>query len=127
MSTVAPAQDGSRGDAGAITLFESSGTGGCPARALRQGSGLAGAAEAGDEVGSVLGLTRGRTDLEEDTADRLLIGVPKEDIGAKTEAGMVQPARGGITADGTLQSSLKFSQGYLNTNYYGMVLASGSD
>ncbi len=75
----------------------------------------------------MLGLTRGRIDLEEDYSDRLLIGVPKEDIGAKTVAGMVQPARGGIVANGVLDTSLKFSQGYLLTEYYGMVLSSASN
>jgi hypothetical protein len=124
----APGEDvGTRKDAGVIALVPLTSFSGCSAKALRQGSGLAGAAEAGDEVGSVLGLTRARTDLEEDYADRLLVGVPREDIGASADAGMVQPARGGITVNGELRASLTFSKGYLLTNYYGMELASASN
>ena len=84
-------------------------------------------AETGDEVGGVLSHTRDRIDEEENYTDRLLIGVPKEDIGAGAEAGMVQPARGGIVADGVVHTSLTFSRGYLLTHYYGTVLASASD
>ena len=115
---------GTRAEAGLVTLINVDGIGGCPAKALRQGSGLAGAAETGDQVGGVLALTRRSADLEEDYSDRLLIGVPLEDIGAKTDAGMVQPAAGGITANGQLQEVLKFSQGYLQTDHYGLVLPS---
>jgi hypothetical protein len=124
----APGEDiGTRKNVGVISLIALSGEGGCPAKALRQGSGLAGAAEAGDEVGSVLGLTRREIDLEEDYSDRLLIGVPSEDIGAVANAGMVQPARGGIVADGVTDTVLKFSKGYLLTDHYGMVLSSASN
>ncbi len=124
----APGEDiGSHTDAGSITLISLDADLGCPSKTLHQGSGLAGAAESGDEVGSVLGLTRGRIDLDEDYSDRLLIGVPKENIGAVNDAGMVQPAHGGISADGVLDSTLKFSQGYLLSTYYGMVLSSASD
>jgi hypothetical protein len=123
-----PGEDvGTRKDAGVLALIQVSGEGGCPAKALRQGSGLAGAAEAGDQVGSVLGLTRGRGDLEEDYADRLLIGVPNEDIGASPDAGMVQPARGGLLVNGAVSPSITFSKGYLLADNYGQELASASD
>jgi hypothetical protein len=119
---------GTRAAAGALTLVGLTyDEGGCAARVLRQGSGLAGAVEAGDEVGSVLGLVRGRTDLDEDYADRLLIGVPSEDIGAVADAGMVQPAVGGLVADGVAYDTLKYSEGYLSGWRYGMVLSTPSD
>lgn len=124
-----PGEDvGSRSDAGTVTLLTQTGASDCPApRVVRQGAGLAGAAEAGDEVGSVLALTRGRTDLDEDYADRLLVGVPKEDIGAQADAGLVQPARGGIVDDGVLRETLQFPGGYLLGTGYGRVLSSPSD
>jgi hypothetical protein len=124
----APGEDvGTRKDAGTIALVPLEAGTGCSATALRQGSGLAGAAESGDQVGSVLGLTRRQDDLEEDYSDRLLIGVPLEDLGASGDAGMVQPARGGITVNGVAAASLQFSQGYLLADHYGMQLSSASN
>jgi hypothetical protein len=123
----APGEDiGSHQDAGSITL-DSLTDNSCPAKAIHQGSGLAGAAETDDQVGTVLGLTRGATDLEEDYSDRLLIGVPYEDLGAVPNAGMVQPSRFGITSDHVYSTVLKFSKGYLNSQFYGLVLSSPSD
>jgi hypothetical protein len=123
-----PGEDvGDRKDAGSITLLTQTGASDCPAKALHQGAGLAGGAEAGDEVGSVLTITRGRTDLDEDYSDRLLVGVPKEDIGAKTDAGLVEPISGGIVANGVLTATLQYPDGYLLGNNYGMVLSSSSD
>jgi hypothetical protein len=123
-----PGEDiGTRANAGSVTLIALFEDLGCPATVLRQGAGLAGGAEAGDEVGSVLGLTRGRIDLDEDYADRLLIGVPREDLGAVADAGMVQPARGGIYSNGVASTTLQFSQGYLFARGYGLVLSSPSD
>ena len=123
-----PGEDvGSRTDAGTVTLIGQTAGSGCRARVLRQGSGLAGAAEDGDAVGSVLALTRGRTDLDEDYRDRLLIGVPLEDIGAKTDAGLVEPGSGGITANSTYLATLQYPGGYLLGDRYGMVLTSASD
>jgi hypothetical protein len=57
---------GDRRDAGSVTLISLIPGVTCAARALSQGSWLADRAEAGDQVGLGLGLTRGRTDLEED-------------------------------------------------------------
>ena len=123
-----PGEDvGERADAGSITLLTQTGAADCPARVERQGAGMAGAAEAGDEVGSVLTITRGRTDLDEDYADRVLVGVPREDIGAKVDAGLVQPLSGGIVADGVLGATLQYPGGYLLGDRYGMVLNSSSD
>jgi hypothetical protein len=119
---------GTRTETGAVTLVcLSDRTPNLRTRVLRQGSGLAGAAEPFDRVGLVLGLTRGRTDLDEDYADRLLLGVPDEDIGAVADAGGVLPADGGIYVDRTLVAGLKFSRGYLRSWRYGMVLSSPSD
>jgi FG-GAP repeat protein len=124
----APGEDiGSRKDAGGITLISLTSGSGCPAKALRQGSGLAGAAETGDAVGSVLGTTRRQEGLDEDYSDRLLVGVPLEDIGANSDAGIVQPTKGGITVNGSLKASLQFSKGYLLADHYGMVLSTGSN
>jgi len=118
-----PGEDiGTRADAGGIALVPLQWDFDCPATSVRQGSGLAGAAEAGDQVGSVLGLIRGHG-IEEDYADRLLVGVPREDIGAQRDAGMVQPAKGAITANGKTVASLTYSKGYLLENYYGAVLS----
>jgi FG-GAP repeat protein len=123
-----PGEDvGTRANAGTVTLLSQTGAGDCPGRVVRQGSGMAGAAEAGDEVGSVVAITRGRTDLDEDYSDRLLVGVPKEDIGARPDAGLVQPIAGGIVDDGVLKPTLQFPGGYLLGTNYGRVLSSSSD
>jgi len=93
---------------------------------VRQGAGMAGAAETGDEVGSVLTIMRGRSDLDENYADRLLVGVPKEDLGALTDAGIVQPMTGDIVADGVLAPSLRSPERFVSGVEYGSVLASTS-
>jgi hypothetical protein len=119
----APGEDvGIKADAGSVTLISENEFSTCPAKVLHQGSGLAGVTEAGDQVGSVLGITRRDDDLEEDYSDRLLLGVPKEDIGAQPDAGNVQPALGGIDAGGVFAATLQFSLGYLKSDGYGMVL-----
>jgi hypothetical protein len=124
----APGEDvGRRKNAGTITEVTETGGKECPAKLLRQGSGMAGAAETGDQVGSVLAITRGRDDLDEDYADRLLAGVPYEDIGAVPDAGQVQPVRGGITVNGELVPTLQYPEGYLKGQYYGWSLSSASD
>ncbi|HST80679.1 MAG TPA: VCBS repeat-containing protein [Kineosporiaceae bacterium] len=123
-----PGKDlGTRKDAGAITLIALGTPGACPSKVLRQGSGLAGAAETGDQVGAVLGLTQGTptTDADDDLyADRLLIGIPKEDIGAVIDAGMVLSSGAGLVSDGVAHTSLTFSKGSLLSNNYGMRLTS---
>ncbi len=54
----------------------------CPSTALSEGSGLPGAAEAGDRVGSALGTQFSATPvLEEGPTSTVLIGDPGEDIG----------------------------------------------
>ena len=120
-----PGEDvGRRTDAGTITLI--AGSAACPTRVVRQGAGMAGAAETGDEVGSVLTIMRGRSDLDENYADRLLVGVPKEDLGALTDAGIVQPMTGDIVADGVLAPSLRSPERFVSGVEYGSVLASTS-
>jgi hypothetical protein len=127
----APGEDiGSHQDAGSITLITltSPDRRRCPSRSLHQGSGLVGAAETGDEVGSVLGVNRGPIDLDEDYSDALLIGVPKENVGAVVDAGQVQSKYHTINANGVLDTTVKFSKGYrLAHNLYGMVLSSSTD
>jgi hypothetical protein len=123
-----PGEDvGEQADAGSITLLRETGPTDCPATVVRQGAGMAGAAETGDEVGSVLTLVRARPNCDEDCAEHLLVGVPKEDIGTKTDAGLVQPISGGIVANGVLSATLQYPGGYLLGNGYGMVLNSSSD
>ncbi|GLY30422.1 FG-GAP and VCBS repeat-containing protein [Kineosporia sp. NBRC 101731] len=123
-----PGEDvGSRKDAGSITLVNETRLGACASKVVRQGSGLAGAAETGDQVGSVLGITRGMDGLDEDYSDRLLVGVPYEDIGAVPDAGLVQPLKGGIRVNGQLVAALKYPTGYLNGNFYGWSLSTSSD
>ncbi len=123
-----PGEDvGTAADAGSVTLLTQTGATDCPARVVRQGAGMAGAAEAGDGVGSVLTIVRGRTDLDEGYADRLLVGVPLEDIGTKADSGLVQPVSGGIVDNGVLRSTLEFPDGYLLGERYGRVLSSSSD
>jgi hypothetical protein len=123
-----PGEDlGTRTDAGAIILIALSTLGSCPSKVLRQGSGLAGAAETGDQVGAVLGLTPGTavSDSDDDLyASRLLIGIPKEDIGAVIDAGMVLSSGAGLVSDGVPHTALKFSKGYRLGDNYGMRLTS---
>ncbi len=87
---------------------------------------MTGAAETGDEVGSVLTLLRGRSDADENYADRLLVGVPKEDRGVLTDAGIVQPLTGDLSAGGVLAPSVHGPQPFESGTRYGAVLASTS-
>jgi len=123
-----PGEDiGGHQNAGSITLIALNNRR-CRSRSLHQGSSLAGAAETGDEVGSVLGVNRGPIDLDEDYSDALLIGVPKEDIGAVVDAGQVQSKDHLINANGVLATTLTFSKGDRRAhNLYGMVLSSSTD
>jgi hypothetical protein len=120
-----PGEDvGRHADAGTITLITN--TGGCASRVVRQGAGMRGAAETGDGVGSVLTIMRGRSDADENYADRLLVGVPKEDVGSQADAGIVQPMTGDLTADGVLRPSLRSPEPFRSGAEYGSVLASTS-
>lgn len=122
----APGEDvGTTADAGTVTLVADgvpAGTPGCAPKVLRQGSGLAGATEAGDAVGSVLGHLTSPNDVDEDARDPLLVGVPLEDVGATPDAGIVQPAFGGLVANGVLRPALTSSGGALPAQRYGAVL-----
>jgi hypothetical protein len=79
----APGEDvGKATNAGSVTLSQTSSDGpACPARVLGQGRGLPGRPEAGDGVGTSVGVVNGDSDLEEDRFDTLLIGAPGEDVG----------------------------------------------
>jgi hypothetical protein len=126
MAIGSPGEDvGKRKNAGTITLIPITDHG-SGAKIVRQGSGLAGAAEAGDEVGSVFGITQAPVGWEEGEQPnfRILIGVPREDVGTHADAGLVESMGGySILANGVRTSSLTYSQGHLNTNHYGMVLS----
>jgi hypothetical protein len=87
---------------------------------------MTGAAETGDGVGSVLTILRGRTDVDEGYADRLLVGVPQEDRGTLTDAGIVQPMTGDLSAGGVLAPSLHGPDAFRSGAQYGSVLASTS-
>lgn len=120
-----PGEDvGRHANAGTITLITN--TGGCAARVVRQGAGMTGATETGDGVGSVLTIVRGRSDLDENYADRLLVGVPKEDRGSLVNAGIVHPMTGDIVADDVLAPSLRGPRPFDAGAEYGSVLASTS-
>ncbi len=122
----APGEDvGTRTDAGTVTLVADGvpAGAGCAPKVIRQGSGLAGATEAGDGVGSVLGHLTSPNDVDEDARDPLLLGVPLEDVGAAPDAGMVQPALGGLVANGVLSPTLTYSGGALLSQRYGTVLS----
>lgn len=133
----APGEDvGPRSDAGTITLVSRKVHEVCAdsspvqPRVLRQGSGLNGAAEAGDRVGSSLSLSIGRTDFRQAAYVRVLVGVPLEDLGAGTDAGMVLSRRpeikdaGRFLVDGRTQAALTFSGGPVAAARYGQVLSS---
>ena len=87
---------------------------------------MTGAAEAGDGVGSVLTILRGRSDVDEGYADRLLVGVPGEDIGSLTDAGAVHPMTGDLVANDVLTPSLRGPEPFASGARYGSVLASTS-
>ena len=61
----------------------------CPAQVFSQGHGLPGQAEAGDEVGAAMGERSGDPDSEEDRMDRMVTGVPGEDVGSFKNTGRV--------------------------------------
>ncbi|HST82722.1 MAG TPA: integrin alpha [Kineosporiaceae bacterium] len=99
---------------------------------LQQGTNLVGITEAGDEVGSSLGLTLSYSEAKTDFKDRLLIGVPREDVGTDIDSGIVQSAfrtgwRSKFTSGSATYTALKFSTDIVPRTYYGQVLAIPSD
>ncbi|BFU41777.1 FG-GAP repeat protein [Krasilnikovia sp. MM14-A1004] len=129
----APGEDvGQVQDAGTVTLIADADA--CPARVVRQGAGLDEEAEAGDQVGGVLRIAvAGNPDVDEGYADRLLIGVPSEDVGGVAEAGLVQPLvdtlqplRSRILVDGGSVPFLTYSGDASGLAGYGSVLSSPS-
>jgi hypothetical protein len=107
MAIGSPGEDlGRATNAGSVTLIRlpSENSPPCPARLLRQGRGLPGAAETGDAVGKTLAAVNGDSNLDEDRFDILLIGSPGEDIGT---------ARGGRdTGRATIRSAQGFTQSF---------------
>jgi hypothetical protein len=91
----APGEDiGQISNAGSVTLILQTLRSGlklsqCPAQMFRQGRGLPGTAEAGDQVGSSMGVRSGDPHLDEDRTDTVLIGVPYEDVGTVKDSGRV--------------------------------------
>jgi hypothetical protein len=99
---------------------------------LQQGTNLVGITEAGDEVGSALGLTLTNSESKTDFKDRLLIGVPREDVGTDVDSGIVQSAfrtgwRSKFTSGLATYTALKLSTGIRPHTDYGQVLAIPSD
>lgn len=84
----APGRDvGRTPDAGAIAWFRPSANGPGPVRALSQASpGVAGAPEADDRFGEVLGPSFD----QRETALDVIVGVPREDVGRVPDAGIVE-------------------------------------
>ncbi len=114
-------------DAGSVSLVQLGGFTSCAADVVTQGRGVAGTADAGDRLGENLTILRGRTDAGDLYTDRLVVGVPGEDVNGTPDAGQVQAARGVFTVDGVARSVLEFSSGALAAGRYGTVLTSSSD
>ena len=90
----------SRANAGSVTLFTVTSWPDCAATAVSQNTYLAGTPEAGDALGSALGVGPHAEDTD-DVNDRVYIGVPGEDVGDTVDAGTVQPASVGSGAYST--------------------------
>lgn len=128
----APGEDlGAVADAGTVTVLDSGVALGfflqpslsppkCPAAGLAQGSGLAGIAEAGDQAGAALGTTYGTDQYGLHSV--LHVGVPGEDIGTRTDAGVVANSRYPFTAAGASRTLIS---GATPGARYGSVLPSG--
>jgi hypothetical protein len=119
-SVGAPGEDiGTIRDAGSITLLplRAGGRGSCGAQAFSQGHGLPGKAEAGDRVGAAMGVLKGDLADSEDRYDRVLTGVPGEDIGQFTDAGRV------IITTGKAATSVGHQRGDLTGMKFGSVLS----
>ena len=78
-------------DAGAITVLA---PGVKPAFSLRQGAGLPGKAEKGDQVGAALGDFPGEYHGPYYDGDGILVGAPGEDVGTTVDSGLMMSARG---------------------------------
>jgi hypothetical protein len=107
-------------DGGSVTVMQIPGQTSpkCAAKVLTQGSGgLGGAVETGDHVGQTLSILRFRDDFDEDIRDRLVVGVPGEDLGTVKDAGvvLVHDAEFGTKSYG-------YSEGTFHDTDYGVVL-----
>jgi hypothetical protein len=118
----APGEDiGKVKDAGSVTVALEPAISGlilsqCPAKAYSQGSGLPGKAEAGDQLGAAVGTKPGDPDTEEDRMDRIVTGVPGEDVDGITDTGRV------ISGFGSFASTIHYLQGDLAGLRFGSVL-----
>jgi hypothetical protein len=88
----APGEDvGSIRNAGSVTLLPEPHTGGTRTcrKVFRQGHGLPGQPEAGDQLGAAVGVVQHDLHGAGETYDQLQVGVPGEDIGSIKDAGRV--------------------------------------
>jgi hypothetical protein len=106
-------------DAGSVTLMPIPGQRPpCAAKLLTQGSGgLGGAIETSDHVGATLSILRFRDDFDEDIQDKVVIGVPGEDLGSVKDAGVVL-----VHNASTGTKSYGYSEGTFHNTDYGVVL-----
>ena len=119
-----------RADAGTVLVVTASSFGSCRPRAVDQNTVLDGVPEAGDHLGAMLAPGRHSED-DPDAADRVFIGVPQEDHGTVTDAGIVQATPKGSGADSTAITvahakllSVGYSGGAVTGTAYGTVIAS---
>ncbi|SDS83754.1 FG-GAP repeat-containing protein [Friedmanniella luteola] len=120
-----------RVDAGTVLVVPLTAQEDCPPRYDDQSNRLAGAAETRDRLGAVLGLGPVRDDHDDETGDRVYVGVPQEDRGTVTDAGLVVVTASGTGADahalqvaGRRVPSVGSSRGAVRGQRYGSVLAS---
>ncbi|HST81480.1 MAG TPA: FG-GAP repeat protein [Kineosporiaceae bacterium] len=91
---------------------------GCPPLMFTQGHGLQGTAETGDHVGAALGTALGKQSDDSNQRDRILVGVPGEDVGTIKDAGRV------MLGVGPSSSNHAALGGDVAGQRYGSVLAS---
>ncbi len=120
-----------RVDAGTVLVLPLTAAEACPVRYDDQSTVLSGTPETGDRLGRTLGLGRIRDDHDDETGDRAFIGVPNEDRGTVSNAGIVQSTASGTGADandvpvaGQPRPSVGSSDGAMAGEQYGLIIAS---
>ncbi|MCW2802340.1 MAG: hypothetical protein QOF52_880 [Propionibacteriaceae bacterium] len=123
-----------RADAGTVLVLPLTAASSCPVRSDDQNTVLAGTPEAGDRLGSALGLGRIRDDHDDELGDRAFVGVPGEDRGSVANAGIVESTAVGsrtnandVLVAGRFRPSVGFSRGAVAGMRYGTVFASPAD